>query len=101
MSIEQGFNIQKKTENSFFRMILTAHTGDILGQWKCDWKCPYLELIGEPELIGNQVKFDFKVHSTVCSTQHCHLHIIAYTSHHLFFFDKSVPVSSAMKTGQD
>ena len=42
-------------------MIMTAHTGDILGQWKCDWKCLYTELVGEPEKIERVVKFSYKV----------------------------------------
>nr|CAB3267621.1 vacuolar protein sorting-associated protein 13A-like [Phallusia mammillata] len=42
------------------RMVINAHTGDILGQWKSSWKNFYEEILEEPELHGNTIKFAVK-----------------------------------------
>jgi len=35
-------------------MIVHAHTGDILGQWKSDWKCFYTELTDDPQRVEDK-----------------------------------------------
>ncbi|XP_076814167.1 intermembrane lipid transfer protein VPS13A-like isoform X3 [Clavelina lepadiformis] len=45
------------------KLMIETHTGELLGQWKCDWKCSFHDLTEAPHTTKNGLKFQFKLDS--------------------------------------
>uniref|UniRef100_H2ZR29 Intermembrane lipid transfer protein VPS13-like C-terminal domain-containing protein n=1 Tax=Ciona savignyi TaxID=51511 RepID=H2ZR29_CIOSA len=42
------------------KFVIEAHTGEVFGQWKCDWFCSYQEFLTQPQLNQTYIKFFLK-----------------------------------------
>uniref|UniRef100_H2ZR31 Uncharacterized protein n=1 Tax=Ciona savignyi TaxID=51511 RepID=H2ZR31_CIOSA len=60
------------------KFVIEAHTGEVFGQWKCDWFCSYQEFLTQPQLNQTYIKFFLKV--KCISTMICVFHIVTFTT---------------------
>nr|XP_018672980.1 vacuolar protein sorting-associated protein 13C-like [Ciona intestinalis] len=42
------------------KLLMVAHTGEILGQWKSDWFCNFQDILAEPTLVDKVLTVEFK-----------------------------------------